>query len=162
MNSYQCKFMTDRDCAKWITYQPRGAYAVDPLEHGTYASVILKNCRTVNNYLLVHDLYLPEVINEVRKNDRKHRTILHHDSASSHTAKQTNKFLKEKTAELMSTSAYSPDLAPCDFFCSDKLSTNYAVNDFHYQKKLSKNMINMFPRSPGKGSINGYKIDLFV
>ncbi|GBP51485.1 hypothetical protein EVAR_44460_1 [Eumeta japonica] len=37
--------------------------------------------------------------------------------------------------------AYNTDLAPCDFFScnfSPKLRTNYAINDFHYQKRLSE------------------------
>ncbi|GBP94774.1 hypothetical protein EVAR_88610_1 [Eumeta japonica] len=49
----------------------------------------------------------------------------------------------------MSDLGYSPDLAPCDFLFA-KLRTNYAFNDFHDQKRLPKNMRNMFPRSPGR------------
>ncbi|GBP29239.1 hypothetical protein EVAR_20602_1 [Eumeta japonica] len=55
------------------------------------------------------------------------------------TAKQTNKFSKEKNIKLMSNPAYSLDLAPWDIFYSQKLRINYMVNDFHHQKKLSKN-----------------------
>ncbi|GBP71135.1 hypothetical protein EVAR_37230_1 [Eumeta japonica] len=55
-----------------------------------------------------------KVIDELRKNNRKSRIILHHDNASSHTAKMatTGKFLKEKNVELMSNPAYNLDLAP--------------------------------------------------
>ncbi|GBP51048.1 hypothetical protein EVAR_87625_1 [Eumeta japonica] len=45
-NSYQCKFVTDRGFAKWITVRPRKAYAVShlgplSLQRGTYASAEL-------------------------------------------------------------------------------------------------------------------------
>ncbi|GBP48226.1 hypothetical protein EVAR_96815_1 [Eumeta japonica] len=73
-----------------------------------------------------------------------HRIILHHDNASYHTAKQIHICLKEKKVDLLSYPAYSPDPAPCNR--SLKLRTNYAVNDFHHQKRLSKSMKNEFPR----------------
>ncbi|GBP32348.1 hypothetical protein EVAR_25603_1 [Eumeta japonica] len=70
------------------------------------AAVALENCCTVNS-----DLYtiicLLETIDELRKNNRKRRIILHHDNASSHTAKQTNKCVNEKNVELMSNPSYS-------------------------------------------------------
>ncbi|GBP35578.1 hypothetical protein EVAR_17440_1 [Eumeta japonica] len=103
---------------------------------------------------------LPEVIDELRKNNRKRRITLHHDNASSPTAKHTNKFLKEKKCRTYEQ--YSLDLAPCNFFSLQKLRTNYAVNDFHHQKRLSKSMKNMFPRSPGRsaGSKNIHRASL--
>ncbi|GBP66936.1 hypothetical protein EVAR_40528_1 [Eumeta japonica] len=62
---------------------------------GHVATVALDNYCTVNS-----DWYttvcLPEVIDDLRKNNRKRLIILHYDNASSYTAIQTNKFLKEK------------------------------------------------------------------
>ncbi|GBP20309.1 hypothetical protein EVAR_10570_1 [Eumeta japonica] len=118
------------------------------------ASVSFENCRTVNSYWYT-TICLSEVNDELRKSNRKYRIFLHHDNASSHTAKQTNNFLEEKNVELMSNPAYSLDLASYDFFCSQKLKTNYTVNDFHHQKKLLKSMKKMYPRSPEtKGRTN--------
>ncbi|GBP26672.1 Mariner Mos1 transposase [Eumeta japonica] len=78
---------------------------------------------------------LPEVIDEFRKNNRKRRIILYHDNASSHMAKQTNKFLKEKKVELISNLAYNPDLAPCDFFMLAKTKNQLRDQRFSSPEK---------------------------
>ncbi|GBP73648.1 hypothetical protein EVAR_56327_1 [Eumeta japonica] len=96
------------------------------------STVGMENYCTVNSDWYT-TICLPDVTDELRKNNRKRCIILHHDNASSHKAKRTNKLLKEQNFN----SAYSPDLAPCEFFVQ-KIYTNYAVNDFHHQKKLSK------------------------
>ncbi len=43
---------------------------------------------------------------------------LHHDNASPHTAVPTLALLGELDIEMIAHLPYSPDLAPCDFFCS--------------------------------------------
>ncbi|EFN86181.1 hypothetical protein EAI_11269, partial [Harpegnathos saltator] len=48
--------------------------------------------------------------------NRRRRTILHQDNASSHTSAQTRDFLRTEKVELMGHPPYSPDLAPNDFF----------------------------------------------
>ncbi|CAK1590105.1 unnamed protein product [Parnassius mnemosyne] len=58
----------------------------------------------------------PEMIAELRKKNPKRRIVLHHDNASSHTARKTNHFLKQESVELMSHPPYSPDPSPNDFF----------------------------------------------
>ncbi|GBP49887.1 hypothetical protein EVAR_29500_1 [Eumeta japonica] len=68
------------------------------------ATVALENCRTMNSDWYT-TICLPEVIDELRKNNLKRRILLNHDNASSHMAKETNKFLKEKNVELMSNPA---------------------------------------------------------
>jgi [histone H3]-lysine36 N-dimethyltransferase SETMAR len=82
---------------------------------GHVATVALDDRKTVNADWYT-TICLPEVIGEIRKNNRKRRIILHHDNASAHTADLTTAFLSEEKVELMSHSPYSPDLAPCDFF----------------------------------------------
>ncbi|GBP03786.1 hypothetical protein EVAR_2501_1 [Eumeta japonica] len=109
------------------------------------ATVALENYYTVNNDWYT-TICFPEVIDELRKNIHNLRIILHDDNASSNTAKQSNKFLKKKHVGLMSNSSYSPNLIPYDFFCSQKLRINYAVNDFHHQKKLSKRELSRRPQ----------------
>ena len=66
--------------------------------------------------------------------------LLHHDNASAHTAAQTLEFVADWGVQLMTHPAYSPDLAPCDFFlfpkCKEILkgqifsSPEEAVNEF--------------------------------
>lgn len=82
---------------------------------GHIATIPLEDRRTVNAewYTVI---CLPKVIDEIRKNNRKRRIILHHDNASSHTARLTIDYLKEKSVEIMTHCPYSPDLSPNDFF----------------------------------------------
>ena len=47
--------------------------------------------------------------------------ILHHDSASAHTALSVKQFLVSKEITTLHHPPYSPDLAPCDFFLFSKL-----------------------------------------
>jgi len=82
---------------------------------GHVATICLEDRKSVNA-----DWYttvcLPEVIAELRKNNPNRRIILHHDNASSHTARRTIEFLAEKKIELLDHPPYSPDLSPNDFF----------------------------------------------
>lgn len=87
---------------------------------GHVATVALEDRRTVNADWYT-TICLPEVISELRKNNRNRRIILHHDNASSHKAGQTMEYLKAKNVELMSHPPYSPDLSPNDFFTFPKL-----------------------------------------
>lgn len=82
---------------------------------GHVATIPLEDRRTVNAEWYT-TICLPTVFDEIRKNNQKRRIILHHDNASSHTARQTNDYLKEKNIEIMSHCPYSPDLSPNDFF----------------------------------------------
>jgi len=82
---------------------------------GCVATVPLEDRRTVNADWYTN-VCLPEIINEIRKNNPNRRIILHHDNASSHSAHKTNDFLKANNVELMTHCPYSPDLSPNDFF----------------------------------------------
>lgn len=82
---------------------------------GHVATVALEDRATVNADWN-KTICLPEVIDTMRKRNRKRRIILHHDNASAHTAAQTVGYLKEKNVELMAHPPYSPNLSPCDFF----------------------------------------------
>ncbi len=49
---------------------------------------------------------------------RRHCLLLHHDNASSHTAFHTRANLRESGIHTLPQPAYSPDLAPADYFFS--------------------------------------------
>ncbi|GBP19348.1 Histone-lysine N-methyltransferase SETMAR [Eumeta japonica] len=53
---------------------------------------------------------------EIRKNNRQQRIVLHYDSASCHTSFEITRFLKGQKIELTGYPPYSPDLAPNDFY----------------------------------------------
>lgn len=62
---------------------------------------------------------LPAVFEELQKQRPKsghHGILLHHDNAPAHTAAKTLDFLHEQGVQLVTHPAYSPDLAPCDFY----------------------------------------------
>lgn len=82
---------------------------------GHVATVPLVEKRTVNSEWYT-TICLPKVFGEIRKTNRNRRIILHHDNASSHTSRQTSDFLSTQNIELMGHPAYSPDLAPNDFY----------------------------------------------
>jgi hypothetical protein len=47
---------------------------------------------------------------------------LHHDNAPTHTALSMQQFLAKNKMVVVSHHPYSPDHAPCNFFCSHRWS----------------------------------------
>jgi transposase len=70
-----------------------------------------------------------EVLKRLREKVRRKRPelfannswILHHDNAPAHTALSVREFLATKQITVLEHPAYSPDLAPNDFFLSPKI-----------------------------------------
>ncbi|GBP08481.1 Mariner Mos1 transposase [Eumeta japonica] len=94
-----------------------------------------------DRHVIYNEIRVSSVIEELRKNNRKRQIILRHDNVSSHTAKQSNKFLKEENLELMSNSAYSSDLAPFDLILFTKI----------------KNQLRGQPLSSPEGAVEEYE-----
>ncbi|GBP21659.1 hypothetical protein EVAR_16205_1 [Eumeta japonica] len=76
--------------------------------------MLQENRKTVNSEWYT-TICLPEVFEEISKNDRQCRNIFHHDIASYHTSAETTRFLNGQNIELMGHQPYSLDLAPNDF-----------------------------------------------
>ena len=89
-------------------------------KRGHVATIALEDRRTINTerYNIV---CLPQIIAELRKSNSKRRIILHHDNASSHSARQTIEYLKQEKVEILDHPLYSPDLSPNDFFTFPKI-----------------------------------------
>lgn len=67
---------------------------------------------------------LPKVFDELshgHPTGTLRRWSLHHDNASSHTAKKTMDVIAAAGIKLVQPSPYSPDLSPCDFFLFPKI-----------------------------------------
>ena len=72
--------------------------------------------------------YYLEVLKRLREKNRRKRperfannsSILHHDNALAHTALSLREFLATKQITVLEHPAYSPDLAPSDFFLKIK------------------------------------------
>ncbi|GBP85562.1 Mariner Mos1 transposase [Eumeta japonica] len=61
-----------------------------------------------------------EIFEEIRKNNRQRKTILHHDNAICYTSAETTRFSEGQKIELTGHPPYSSDLAPKDLFPSVK------------------------------------------
>jgi len=67
------------------------------------------------------DSVLQRVTDNHKSSLRVANLILHHDNASSHTAGLTKDYLRNRKVEVLNHPAYSPDLAPCDFYLFPKV-----------------------------------------
>ena len=77
----------------------------------------------------VNQVYYLEVLKRLREKVRRKRPeifaynswILHHDNAPAHTALSVREFSATKQITVSENPAYSPDLAPIDFFLFPKI-----------------------------------------
>jgi len=82
----------------------------------------------VPNGQTVNQVYYLEVLERLREKVTRKRPklfannslILHHDNASAHMALSVREFFATKQITVLEHPAYSPDLAPNDFFCSKR------------------------------------------
>jgi len=83
----------------------------------------------VPNGQTVNQVYYLKVLERLREKVRQKRPeifannsrILHHDNAPAHTALSVREFLATKQITVLQHPAYSPDLAPSDFFLFPKM-----------------------------------------
>ena len=61
---------------------------------------------------------------------RQHKVILLHDNAPSHTAKPVKETIEAFSWEILSHAAYSPDLAPYDYYLF--ASMGHVLSDQHF------------------------------
>ena len=61
---------------------------------------------------------------------RQHKVILLHDNAPSHTAKLVKETIEAFSWEIISHAAYSPDLAPSNYYLF--ASMGHALSDQHF------------------------------
>lgn len=86
-------------------------YAVFFRSSGLVKAIKLKEQRTVTANWYT-EVCLPEVLADLKIRG----LLLHHDNASSHTARKTLDFLKANGVKVIEHPPYSPDLAMCDFW----------------------------------------------
>ncbi|GBP36802.1 Histone-lysine N-methyltransferase SETMAR [Eumeta japonica] len=75
----------------------------------------LEDRKTVNSEWYT-TICLPEVFEEIRKNNRQRRIIRHHDNVSCHPSSETCRFLDGRKIILTGHPPYNPDLTPNDFY----------------------------------------------
>ena len=99
---------------------------------GHLATVVLEDHRAVTAKWYT-EVCLPQVFSKIQ--EKRPRTglrgiLLHHDNASSNTAIATIAFLEKTPVKIMTHPAYSPDLAPCDFFLFPNVKTRLRGHRF--------------------------------
>ena len=95
---------------------------------GELATVCLPWQQFVPTGQPVNQVYHLEVLKRLREKVRRKRPelftnnswILHHDNVPAYTALSVREFLATKQITVLEHPAYSPDLAPGDFFCPPK------------------------------------------
>ncbi|GBP23713.1 Histone-lysine N-methyltransferase SETMAR [Eumeta japonica] len=102
--------------------------------NGHLVTVPLENRKTVNSEWCM-TICFPEVFEEIRKDNRQCRIILHHDNASCHTSAETTRFLEGQKIKLMGHPPYSPDLASKDFYLFPSVKNKLSGQRLSRRKK---------------------------
>lgn len=85
---------------------------------------------------------LPQIIRE----ENVRGLMLHHDNASSHSARLTLEFLEHKQIKVIEHPSYSPDLAMCDFWLFLNLKKNLRGRRFHSEEEIDTTINAFFHR----------------
>ncbi|GBP82585.1 Mariner Mos1 transposase [Eumeta japonica] len=98
----------------------------DESKEGRPESVVVPQRMDAVRELIMQDLHVTylemkaslgiKVFKEIKKNNRQHRTIFHHDNADCHTSAETSRLLEGPEIELTGHPPYNPDLAPNGFY----------------------------------------------
>ena len=69
---------------------------------------------------------------------RQHKVVLLHDNAPSHTAKPVKETIEAFSWEILSHAAYSPDLAPSDYYLFASMGHALSKPALHFLRKCTK------------------------
>lgn len=78
-----------------------------------------------------------DTLNNVVSNLSPQKIILHQDNCRVHFSKQCQEFYAANDIELMKHPAYSPDLAPCDFWLFKEVKKNFKGKEFDNENDLA-------------------------
>ena len=91
----------------------------------------------------VNHAFYKDVLEQLRKRvqrvrrDTANNWVLQHDNAPAHIALSIREFLAKKHSRT-STTSYSPDLAPCDFYLLSKLKSKLKGHHFGMMENIQK------------------------
>ena len=113
------------------------------------ADVFFRRCSILPPILLEHDatvtadwycnVCLPQVLQSLAQERPKMQEkgiFLHHDNAPAHRARMTQEFLQTTQLVRLPQPAYSPDLAPADFFLFPRMKKNLKGRRFNSRDEL--------------------------
>ena len=136
-----------------IFFNTQGVVAVDILPE--------KSTITAKYYT---NVILPQVLKnraETARTRSGSRMLLHHDNCSSHTSTTTVSFLEDNRIQLLPHPAYSPDLAPCDFWLFPKLKKAISERPFSRIQDLARSVhleLQRIPTSEYAGCFQTWKM----
>ena len=123
-------------CFEWFKKFRSGNFDARNEERGTWNVIyyeLLKPGETVNTERYRQQMIdLNQALREKRPEyqKRQQKVILLHDNAPSHTAKPVKETIEAFSWEILSHTAYSPDLAPSDYYLF--ASMGHALSDQHF------------------------------
>lgn len=133
-------------------------YAVFFRSTGLVKAVKLEDQRTVTANWYT-EVCLPEVLKELRIRG----LMLHHDNASSHTAKKTVEYLQTHGVQVVEHPPYSPDLAMCDFWLFFKLKKHLRGRRFLTEEEIHEAIMDFFDsltENDWRGAFEEWKVRL--
>jgi len=126
--AFECfkRFKDGRESVEYLKHSGRPSTCTTPEMIAKVCKVILQNRRQT-----IHDVgkFCCEVLRRLRENVRRKRPemwkngdwLLHHDNAPAYTSLVLREFLTKNNMTIVPHPAYSPDLAPCDFYVFPKM-----------------------------------------
>ncbi|GFS02279.1 transposase [Elysia marginata] len=102
-------------------------------------------------------------INEQRSKVSTSKTLFVHDNAGPHRARATTQSLRELGIQVLPHPAYSPDLAPRDFWLFPILKDRLAGRKFHRIQDLAKAVnseLRTIPEEDYEGAFRKWQITL--
>ncbi|GFV32060.1 histone-lysine N-methyltransferase SETMAR [Trichonephila clavipes] len=102
---------------RWFTEFCRGRNSLQDEEHsGKPPTGLVKAIKLEGQMAVTANSYTTKCLTDFLQEVNVRVPMLHHDNASSHTARLTVEFLKQKQIIVIEHPPYSPDLAMCDFW----------------------------------------------
>ncbi|KAM0726699.1 Mariner Mos1 transposase [Formica fusca] len=131
-------------CFEWFKKFKSGDFDVRNEERGRPSKKfdeLLKPGKTVNTERYRQQMIdLNQALREKRPEyqKRQHKVILLHDNAPSHTAKPVKETIEAFSWEILSHAAYSPDLAPSDYYLFASMGHAFAEQHFTSYENVRK------------------------
>jgi len=118
----------------------------------------------VTNGQTVNQVYYLEILGRLRERVRQKRPerfannswILHHDNALAHTALSVREFLATKQITVLEHLAYSPDLAPNDFFLFLKIKEILKGRHFDDIRSITMAALKAIPQNQFQNCFEGW------
>ena len=120
-----------RTVVKRDRFEPKSMFAIFFKSTGPLVITCVNKGEKVDNKFYIENCLKPLIgqINKQRPSSGTNRMRLLHDNARPHVHKNVRNFLVDQGLALIEHPAYSPDLAPCDFWLFDHIKAQLDDHD---------------------------------